>query len=126
MIRVKRAYLPAEAGDGLRVLVDRLWPRGVRKEKARLDRWAKELAPRDALRKWFGHDPGRWPGFKRRYSRQLGAQREALKPLLAAARKGTVTLVFGAKDEGRNNAVMLKACLEGLLKKKGPAPGRTK
>lgn len=117
MIRVKRAYLPAEKGDGQRFLVDRLWPRGVKKEKAQLAGWTREIAPSDALRKWFGHDPEKWPEFKKRYSKELAGKREALKPLLAAAQKGKVTLLFAAKDEEHNNAVVLKAYLESKLSK---------
>ncbi|HJT23201.1 MAG TPA: DUF488 domain-containing protein [bacterium] len=118
MIRLKRVYLPAKKEDGQRFLVDRLWPRGVKKEKAKLTGWIREIAPSDALRKWFGHDPARWPEFQKRYRKELSAQAVFLKPLLEAARKGKVTLLFAAKDEEHNNAVVLKSYLESELRKK--------
>ena len=117
MVRVKRVYLPAVKTDGQRFLVDRLWPRGVKKEKARLAGWIREVAPSDALRKWFGHDPSKWVEFQKRYRKQLSVQSSSLKPLLEAARKGNVTLLFAAKDEEYNNAVVLRAFLEARLKK---------
>ncbi|MFT3819147.1 MAG: DUF488 domain-containing protein [Rubrivivax sp.] len=108
-LRLKRAYLPAEPGDGARILVDRLWPRGVSKAKAGLDDWIKDLAPSTELRQWFGHDPARWAEFQQRYRAELRqpAQAEALERLRALARAKTVTLVFGARDEERNDAVVL-------------------
>lgn len=117
MIQAKRAYLPSDRKDGKRFLVDRLWPRGVKKEKAGLDGWVREIAPSDALRKWFNHDPDKWGEFQKRYRKELSGRVEALKPLLEAARKGKVTLLFAAKDEEHNNAVVLKAYLEASLKK---------
>lgn len=112
-IRIQRAYEQAE-GKGTRVLVDRLWPRGLRKDEARIDAWLKDLAPSDALRKWFGHDPERWTEFRKRYAKELtGAEaKAALAELRALARKGPVTLLFAAKDEERNNAVALKSHLD--------------
>jgi uncharacterized protein YeaO (DUF488 family) len=110
MIQVKRAYEPVLASDGYRVLVDRLWPRGLRKEDARLDEWLKELAPSDALRKWFGHDPSRFQGFRERYARELHenpAAGELLDALATRAARETVTLVYSAHDEEHNNAVVL-------------------
>lgn len=115
MIRTKRAYDPPAPQDGARFLVDRLWPRGRRKEDARIDAWLRDLAPSDALRRWFGHDPKRWAEFKRRYFAELDRKPHALRPLLEAARKGPVTLVFGARDVDHNNAVALKEYLEAYL-----------
>jgi uncharacterized protein YeaO (DUF488 family) len=109
----KRAYEKPARGDGCRVLVDRLWPRGVSKAEAKIDHWAKELAPSTALRKWFGHDPERWPEFKRGYFAELESQGEALGELRKLARGKTVTLVYGAKDVEHNQAVALKEYLEG-------------
>ncbi|MEO8354011.1 MAG: DUF488 domain-containing protein [Chthoniobacteraceae bacterium] len=111
-IRLKRAYEPASRGDGRRFLVDRLWPRGVKKEDAALDGWLKEIAPSTALRKWFGHDPKKWAEFQRRYRAELEGNREAVRPLLEAARKGPLTLVYGARDQEHNDAVVLKSWLE--------------
>ncbi|HVO34374.1 MAG TPA: DUF488 family protein [Gemmatimonadales bacterium] len=115
MIRVKRAYEAAAAGDGRRVLVERLWPRGVPKAKLRLDEWAKDVAPSADLRRWYGHEPEKWPEFRRRYTAELRAHPETWTPLLAAARKERVTLVYAARDEQRNSAVVLKAFLEARL-----------
>lgn len=114
MIRLKRAYDPPAAEDGRRVLVDRLWPRGLSKDAARLDAWLKDVAPSDGLRRWFGHRPERWAEFRRRYREELaspGAQ-AALRDLAAWARDGDVTLLFAAKDPERNNAVVLREVLE--------------
>lgn len=115
MIRLKRAYEPAAASDGRRVLVERLWPRGVSKARLRLDEWAKEAAPSAALRRWFGHDPKKWPAFRRRYFAELRARPAGWRPLLAAARRGRVTLVYAAHDVTRNGAVALKAFLDRRL-----------
>ncbi len=111
-IRVKRAYRAARRSDGFRVLVDRLWPRGLARERARLDLWAKDLAPSPELRQWYGHDPARWNDFTQRYRRELDQQPEAVAALLEQARRGPVTLVYAAKDEALNNAQALKAYLE--------------
>lgn len=110
-VRLKRAYDPAEPGDGYRVLVDRLWPRGVSKERARLDEWARELAPSTELRTWFGHDPERFAEFERRYRAELAAHDEKLDELRRRAREGTLTLVYGARDEEHNDAVVLAELL---------------
>ena len=110
-VRLKRAYDPPAASDGTRILVDRLWPRGVRKADAALDGWLKELAPSAELRKWFGHDPARWPEFQRRYADELSRRPEEIERLRALVRKGTVTLVFGARDEEHNDAVVLRDVL---------------
>lgn len=123
MIRLKRAYEPAATTDGRRVLVERLWPRGVAKAALRLDEWAKDVAPSPELRRWFGHVPARWPEFRRRYFEELRAREEAWRPLLSAARRGRVTLVYAARDEARNGAVALKTFLERRLR--GPA-GRSR
>ena len=110
-VRLKRAYDPAEPRDGYRVLVDRLWPRGVSKERARLDEWARELAPSAELRTWFGHDPERFAEFERRYRAELTAHEEKLDELRCRAREGTLTLVYGARDEEHNDAVVLAEVL---------------
>ena len=110
-IRLKRAYEPAAAADGYRVLVDRLWPRGVSKEKARLDEWARELAPSSELRRWFGHDPGRFDEFRRRYLLELAAHGHQLVELRKRAAAGTLTLVYAARDGEHNDAVVLADAL---------------
>ncbi|HEY7346407.1 MAG TPA: DUF488 family protein [Gaiella sp.] len=110
-IRLKRAYEPAEAADGYRVLVDRLWPRGISKERARLDEWARELAPSSELRRWFGHDPGRFDEFRRRYLLELAAHGDELAELRKRASAGTLTLVYAARDGEHNDAVVLADAL---------------
>ena len=108
-MRLRRIYEPAQADDGLRVLVDRLWPRGLKKEQAAVDLWLKEAAPSDELRRWFGHQSERWEEFRRRYRQELEAAPEALSPLLERLRAGeAVTLLYAARDEARNNAVVLR------------------
>lgn len=111
-IRIKRVYDAADPADGSRILVDRLWPRGVRKGDLRLQHWAKELAPSDELRRWFGHDPARWDEFRRRYADELDIRPEALAALRAWLDYGPLTLLHAARDERHNNAVALKAYLE--------------
>jgi uncharacterized protein YeaO (DUF488 family) len=106
-VRIKRAYDAAEPGDGYRVLIDHVWPRGVSRERANLDEWARELAPSDELRKWFGHVPERFGKFRARYRRELAAQGERLAELRRRARKGPVTIVYAARDREHNNAVVL-------------------
>jgi len=120
-VKVKRVYEPAAAADGLRVLVDRLWPRGLAKASARVDRWARELSPSDALRKWYGHEPKKWPEFKRRYRAELAGQGEALRALAAQARGRRVTLLFGSKEPRLNNAYALKGMLESRNRRATPA-----
>jgi uncharacterized protein YeaO (DUF488 family) len=110
-IQIKRVYATPEAGDGKRILVDRLWPRGLTKERARVDLWLKDVAPSTELRKWFGHDPERWAEFNRRYRVELTKNREAFSLLKAEAAGGAVTLLYGAKDEKHNEAIVLKALL---------------
>ena len=109
-VALKRVYEPAEAEDGTRVLVDRLWPRGLRKDKAALDLWAKDVAPSDALRRWFGHRPERWEEFQKRYRAELAAPetQPQLESLRAMTRKGRVTLLYAARDELMNNALVLR------------------
>lgn len=119
MIKLKRAYEPAARSDGYRVLVERLWPRGVRKADLALDAWEKELAPSHALRKWFAHDPARWSEFKQRYRHELAEPPapERLRALAQHAADGVVTLVFAAHDTEHNNAVVLKAELEKIARR---------
>ena len=111
MIRIKRAYDPAQQTDGARFLVDRLWPRGLKKEALKAQAWLKSVSPSDGLRHWFNHDPARWAEFQRRYFAELDGEPEAWQPLLRAAQAGDVTLLFSAKDAEHNNAVALKAYL---------------
>ena len=110
-IRVKRIYEPPAPGDGHRVLVDRLWPRGISRERARLDAWERELAPSAELRRWFGHDPSRFEEFRRRYVAELRHQRPRIADLRRRARRGTLTLVHAARDTEHNDAVVLAAVL---------------
>lgn len=122
MVRVRRVCEPPGPQDGFRVLVDRLWPRGLRKEAAHVDLWARELAPSDGLRRWFGHDLSRWEDFRTRYREELGRPevQMALDALVQRARQGTVTLLFAARDPDHNNAVVLREVLEERL----AGPGR--
>jgi uncharacterized protein YeaO (DUF488 family) len=112
MFKIKRVYDPPEPADGLRFLVDRLWPRGVRKDTLQLAGWLKELAPSDDLRRWFGHDPARWQEFCQRYRTELAGQEAAWRPLLETGRTEIVTLLFAAHDVDHNNAVALRSFLE--------------
>jgi uncharacterized protein YeaO (DUF488 family) len=118
-VRLKRAYEPASGEDGYRVLVDRLWPRGVSRKQAKLDEWEKELAPSSKLREWFGHQPGRFAEFRRRYIDELRANRSRLKELRRRARVGTITLVYSAHDSEHNDAVVLAEVLRRGLPKSG-------
>jgi uncharacterized protein YeaO (DUF488 family) len=114
-VKIKRIYDPPEKADGTRILVDRLWPRGISKEKVRIDEWLKEIAPSDKLRQWFGHKAERWEEFQKRYREELQTmeRQEQLRHLRALARQGTVTLLFAAKDDERNNAVVLVKVMKG-------------
>jgi uncharacterized protein YeaO (DUF488 family) len=112
VIRVKRVYEPSEPGDGTRILVERLWPRGIRKDALALDAWLKDVAPSTELRRWFGHDPARWDEFRKRYAGELDAHPDAWREIQQAATGGTVTLLFSAHDTVHNNAVALKSYLE--------------
>ena len=112
MIKLKRVYESPSQHDGLRVLVDRLWPRGLTKERAAVDLWLKELAPSTELRKWFDHDPAKWKQFQARYQRELHEQKDALVKLKEKSEEQTVTLLYGARDEKHNEAVVLKRVIE--------------
>jgi uncharacterized protein YeaO (DUF488 family) len=112
MIHLKRVYEKPSREDGLRLLVDRLWPRGLSKERAAVARWVKDVAPSTELRQWFGHDPAKWKEFQSRYRKELRDKKEAVDQLKKEAKKHTVTLVYGARDEEHNEAVVLKQVLE--------------
>jgi uncharacterized protein YeaO (DUF488 family) len=114
-VRLKRVYEPASAEDGRRLLVDRLWPRGVSKTRADLTAWVRDVAPSAELRKWFGHDPARWDEFQRRYRQELAANPAAVQELVDAAGQGPVTLVYAARDEQHNEAVILQQLLQERL-----------
>ncbi len=111
-IKVKRVYEPPSPSDGQRILVDRLWPRGIAKAAAKIDLWIKEIAPSNALRKWYAHDPQKWPEFKRKYFAELEANDEVLKSFLAQIGKGEVTFLFSSKETRLNNAFALKEYVE--------------
>jgi uncharacterized protein YeaO (DUF488 family) len=112
MIKLKRAYERASRDDGVRYLVERLWPRGIKKTDLPLDGWLKDVAPSPELRMWFGHDPEKWPRFRQRYFSELKAHEQSLKPLRKAARRGSVTLVFSSHDTEHNAAVALRDYLK--------------
>src|SRR5512135_324907 len=111
MIKIKRIYDQASPEDGKRIYIDRLWPRGMKKEEAKIDEWLKEISPSDALRKWFGHDPSKYEEFKRRYIMELQKHLEILEKIKKEGSKETVTLLFSAKDEEHNNATVIKEIL---------------
>ena len=113
-IELKRAYERPDLGDGTRILVDRLWPRGIKKADAAIDRWLRDLAPSAELRRWFAHRPERWPEFRRRYLTELQGRPELIEEIRKAARGGPVTLVYAARDEAHNDAVVLKELLTGM------------
>ena len=123
MLKIKRVYDSPTRGDGERILVDRIWPRGLSRREAAADKWMKDLGPSHALRKWFGHDPGRWGEFRRRYVAELRTQREALRTIARKAARGSVTLLFGARDRDHNQAVVLKAVI-GRLQRATPRERR--
>jgi uncharacterized protein YeaO (DUF488 family) len=112
MITIKRVYDRPEPTDGTRFLVERLWPRGMKKDALRLDGWLKEVAPSDALRRWFGHDLAKWQEFQRRYFAELDSNPETWQPIVEAAQRGDVTLLYSARDAEHNNALALKAYIE--------------
>jgi uncharacterized protein YeaO (DUF488 family) len=112
MIKIKRVYEAPRDEDGVRILVDRLWPRGVSKDEARIDKWMKEIAPSDKLRKWFGHDPKKWRQFKDRYGKELKGKTDLIEELRGTSKRCTLTLVYSAKDQLHNQAVVLKQILE--------------
>jgi uncharacterized protein YeaO (DUF488 family) len=112
MIKVKRIYEKAEDTDGFRVLVDRLWPRGVKKEEAKFDEWLKDIAPSDELRKWFGHDPDKWDEFKRLYREELASKEELVNKLIEDAKGKDITLLYASRETRYNNVMVLKDVLE--------------
>lgn len=114
-IQLKRVYDPVSESDGMRILIDRLWPRGVKKGTVPIDLWIKEVSPSDELRKWFSHDPEKWEEFQKRYIQELEANRTGVASLVEAAKKGTVTLLYSSKKTEHNNAVCLKNYLESLV-----------
>ena len=116
MVRIKRAYSEASPSDGIRILVDRIWPRGITKKRARIVEWRKDLAPSTSLRKWFGHDPARWNLFRRRYRKELKRSMEELQKLAYLSGKQTITLVYSADDEKHNQAVILKELIDETTK----------
>jgi uncharacterized protein YeaO (DUF488 family) len=117
VLKTKRVYEPAETSDGTRFLVDRLWPRGIKKEELKMKAWLKEVAPSPALRKWFAHDPAKWQEFQKRYRAELKGNPDAWQPLLEAAKGGNVTLLYSARDTEHNSAVLLKTFLEKQMRK---------
>lgn len=117
MLKTKRVYENAQASDGVRFLVERLWPRGIKKEKLKMEAWLRDAAPSPALRKWFAHDPSKWPEFQRRYRAELEANPDAWKPIQEAARHGNVTLLYSARDPEHNSAILLKSFLEERMEK---------
>ncbi len=116
MVKIKRVYEEPARDDGERILVDRLWPRGLTKRAAAVAEWVKDLGPSNELRKWFGHDPARWPEFRRRYVAELRSQRDVLAAIARKARTRRVTLVFGARDTEHNNAVVLRSVIDRLVR----------
>lgn len=124
MLKLKRAYEPASRSDGTRILVERLWPRGVSRQTLRVDAWLKDVGPSTELRQWFGHDPDKWRRFRARYFRELASSPEAWRPLVSAARRGTVTLVYSSHDERHNNAVALKDYLQSRMRKRTAVAAR--
>lgn len=111
MIKIKRVYDPFEPEDGKRILINRLWPRGIKKEDLKMDEWLKEIAPSDKLRKWFSHDPKKYEEFKKRYAKELEDKSEILKRIKSESKKGAITMLFSAKDTEHNNATVLKELL---------------
>ena len=122
MLKLKRVYDPVSRTDGTRFLVERLWPRGLSKERLHLTAWLKEVGPSTELRKWFDHDPLKWSRFRTRYFRELDSQPESWRPILTAARRGMVTLVYSSHDEEHNNAVALKDYLQAKPRPSSPSP----
>ena len=116
MLQLKRVYEPAARADGRRILVDRLWPRGLSKERAALDEWMKEIAPSAELRRWFAHDPDKWPEFRKRYRQELRTRADLVREIATRASRGRVTLVYGARDEAHNEAVVLAEVVRSRMK----------
>ena len=125
MIKLTRVYEPPSSADGARYLVERLWPRGMKKTALRIDAWLKDVAPSTTLRRWFNHDPKKWGEFQRRYRRELNANPDALRPILNAAQQGNVALVYSSHDAEHNNAVVLKEYVEEKLEKKSHPPRKS-
>lgn len=117
MLKLKRVYETESRSDGTRLLVERLWPRGVSKATLRIDSWLKDVGPSTKLRQWFNHDPDRWPTFRTRYFRELDSRPEVWRPIVSAARRGTVTLVYSSRDTDHNNAVALKEYLQSKIRR---------
>ncbi len=111
MVKIKRIYEPASPEDGKRIYIDRLWPRGMKKEEVKIDEWLKEISPSDALRKWFGHDPSKYAEFKKRYTKEMEKYSEILERIKKEGKRKTVTLLFSAKDEEHNNATVMREIL---------------
>ena len=118
MIQLKRVYDPPDSHDGRRFLVERLWPRGMKKESLAMEGWLKDVAPSDSLRQWFGHEPAKWQEFRLRYTAELEHNPAAWEPLLDAARQGIVTLLYSTHDQEHNNALVLREFLEGQIKRR--------
>ena len=112
MVKTKRVYDPASPDDGKRILIDRLWPRGIKKERAKIEAWLKDIAPSDELRKWFSHDPAKWPDFEKRYAAELKKKSALVERLKTEAKKGTITLLYASKEARYNNAAVLKELIE--------------
>lgn len=117
MLKMKRVYEHAKASDGIRFLVERLWPRGMKKKELKMEAWLKDVAPSDSLRRWFAHDPIKWKEFQKRYRAELETNPDAWKPILESAKRGAVTLLYSARDTEHNNAIVLKSFLEERIKK---------
>ena len=126
MVALKRVYDPASRTDGRRFLVERLWPRGIAKAKLRVHAWLKEVGPSSVLRKWFSHDPGKWSAFRQRYFHELDARPEAWRPIVSAARRGRVTLVYSSHDAQHNNAVALQEYLHRRMRRAAFAAPRSR
>jgi len=124
MIKLKRVYDPVADDDGTRFLVERLWPRGIKKSDLQMQAWLKDVAPSSSLRQWFSHDPKKWNDFRERYFRELRSNVRALEPLVAAAKQGTVTLLYSSRDSEHNNAVALRDYIEGQSRKNRSSPKR--
>lgn len=116
VIDIKRVYSEAHKSDGFRILVDRLWPRGLNRERANVDLWLKDIAPSEELRKWFSHDPAKWDEFKQRYCQELDHKKELVSIIIQKAREGKVTLLYGAKEEKFNNGTALKEYIEAKMR----------
>lgn len=118
MLQLKRAYETPSRSDGTRILIDRLWPRGLSKKKAAIDQWMKDIAPSTTLRRWFGHDPARWPEFRQRYRHELRAHSDLVRDIAALASRRRVTLVFAARDERHNDAIVLAAVVRARMRRR--------